>query len=127
LKSSSNNTKVINLNTLLNNTNSDYLKQLNNSNVLASLQIVLNNDNCVYIGRKFLKLDGTFDSKWKNPFPAKLLGQQESIDAYKEYILSKPELIRDLHELKGKTLCCWCKPQKCHGDILVELINKYYS
>lgn len=25
--------------------------------------------------------------------------------------------------MKGKKLGCWCKPDKCHGDILLELIN----
>lgn len=25
---------------------------------------------------------------------------------------------------QGKTLGCWCSPKKCHGDILVELIEK---
>ena len=35
----------------------------------------------------------------------------------------KPQLLNDLHELKGKTLGCFCKPKICHGDILVELVN----
>ena len=29
--------------------------------------------------------------------------------------------MNDLHELEGKTLGCWCKPEKCHGDILIKL------
>ena len=24
--------------------------------------------------------------------------------------------------LKGKKLGCWCKPECCHGDVLVELL-----
>ena len=31
--------------------------------------------------------------------------------------------LKDLHELKGKTLGCFCKPKRCHGDILVELVS----
>ena len=31
--------------------------------------------------------------------------------------------MNDLDELKGKTLGCWCKPNNCHGDILIELAN----
>jgi len=27
-------------------------------------------------------------------------------------------------ELKGKTLGCYCKPKDCHGDILVEWLEK---
>ena len=34
------------------------------------------------------------------------------------------QLLKDLHELKGKTLGCFCKPKSCHGDILVELVNE---
>jgi hypothetical protein len=78
----------------------------------------------VYIGR---------GSKWGNPyrlFPA--MGDDakrrtEVIEAYRRYILAKPELLAALLELKGKTLGCWCKPKRCHGDVLVELINNTES
>ena len=30
----------------------------------------------------------------------------------------------ELNKLKGKNLGCWCYPEKCHGDVLIELINK---
>lgn len=33
-------------------------------------------------------------------------------------------LLKDLHELKGKTLGCFCKPLSCHGDILVRLADE---
>jgi hypothetical protein len=32
--------------------------------------------------------------------------------------------MNQLIKLKGKNLGCWCKPDKCHGDILLEIINK---
>lgn len=38
--------------------------------------------------------------------------------------MKNEELLQQLPELKGKTLGCWCKPGKCHGDILLELIKK---
>jgi hypothetical protein len=81
----------------------------------------------VYIGRP---------SKWGNPFThiadkttlAKYLvsTRSESIEKYKEWILEGDgnHLLNDLHELKGKILGCWCKPNNCHGDILAELANK---
>jgi hypothetical protein len=34
--------------------------------------------------------------------------------------------MNDLHELNGKELGCWCKPDKCHGDILIKLYNEKY-
>jgi hypothetical protein len=46
------------------------------------------------------------------------------VKAYEEYLLSKPELMADLHELKYKTLGCWCAPKLCHGDILKKYVDK---
>jgi hypothetical protein len=67
----------------------------------------------VYIGR---------GSKWGNPF---ILGKdgdrQEVIKKYLCYILNKPELMKDLPELDGKVLGCYCSPKSCHGDVLVVL------
>ena len=70
----------------------------------------------VYIGR---------GSKWGNPFRIGEDGDREEvIEKYKKWILEQPNLLRDLHELKGKRLGCYCRPwHKCHGDILVELIE----
>jgi hypothetical protein len=28
-----------------------------------------------------------------------------------------------LHELRGKDLICWCAPERCHADVLIELVN----
>lgn len=78
----------------------------------------------VYIGRP---------SKWGNPFThlttntraqIQVDSREEAVSRYEEYIRNKPELMADLHELKGKTLGCWCKPKSCHGDILVKLIEE---
>lgn len=78
----------------------------------------------VYIGR---------GSKWGNPYShlqgtqAKYVvsNRQEAIDKFQEYILygEGQHLLNDLHELQNKTLGCFCKPQACHGDILVELVD----
>src|SRR5580658_4280675 len=77
----------------------------------------------VYIGRP---------SKWGNPFSHlegtlaqfKVHSRQEAIDAYRKWITEGDgrHLLENLHELEGKTLGCWCKPQACHGDILSELV-----
>ena len=70
----------------------------------------------VYIGRP---------SKWGNPFSIGKDGtREEVIEKYREYILNKPELLKSLPELKGKILGCWCDPKPCHGDVLIELIEK---
>jgi len=79
----------------------------------------------IYIGRP---------SKWGNPFThiagkatkAKYIvdSREEAIEKYREWISAQTNLLSSLHELEGKTLGCWCAPNNCHGDILIELINK---
>ena len=69
----------------------------------------------IYIGRP---------SKWGNPFQIGKDGTpEEAIEKFRNWIITQPNLLKDLHEIKGKTLGCWCKPKRCHGDILVELIE----
>ncbi len=29
-----------------------------------------------------------------------------------------------VEELRGKVLLCWCKPKKCHGDVMVEYLER---
>ena len=52
---------------------------------------------------------------------------EERITKYREYIVKKldkdPNLVKELRQLKGKKLGCWCKPDACHGDVLLELIE----
>ena len=70
----------------------------------------------VYIGRP---------SKWGNPFEIGVHGTREQvIEMYKNWILNNPNLLRSLHELKGKVLGCWCSPLACHGDVLLELVSR---
>lgn len=89
----------------------------------------------VYIGRRgIVFVDGVRypkeDSPWCNPFKVKagVLGRAEAIEKYKKYIIARlkaePGLTAALVALRGKRLGCWCCPEACHGDVLVELINK---
>lgn len=75
----------------------------------------------VYIGRRnsHYRVE---TSKWANPFRVGVDGNRhEVIHQYREYILRTPRLLVQLGELLDKTLVCWCMPQPCHGDVLVEL------
>ena len=70
----------------------------------------------VYIGRP---------SKWGNPFAIGKDGTREQVIAkYRQWLIKQTVLMAALPELTGKTLGCWCAPQACHGDVLVELANK---
>ena len=83
--------------------------------------------NEVYIGNH--TRNGWRGSKWGNPYKIDRPGKprdgtrDEVIAKYRAYILGKPELLAALHELRGKDLMCWCAPERCHGDVLLELAN----
>jgi len=83
----------------------------------------------VYIGRGK-------GSIWGNPFTHKdgtaakfrVDTAEEAVARYKEYIMSQPELLKKVGQLKGKVLGCWCKTANnpnapCHGDVLAELAD----
>lgn len=77
----------------------------------------------VYIGRANSRL-GLAESKWHNPYYIGIDGtREEVIEKYRNYVLGNPYLMGCLHELKDKTLGCYCKPKACHGDVLVDLIE----
>jgi hypothetical protein len=64
--------------------------------------------SAIYVGRP---------SKWGNPFKIYIDGTRlEVIEKYRGWITTSRTL--DPLELKGKDLCCWCKPAPCHADIL---------
>lgn len=110
-----------------------------------NLEEWIKDKNNVYIGRKgvvFIKRgEGKerfpkADSIWANPFKIDEkngVDRDKVIELYREYITDKikkePELVDELLKLEGKNLGCWCvEPNSkvgCHGNILVELINKY--
>ena len=111
-------------------------------------------ENHIYIGRDMsFYVPGAIGSIWKNPFrvtnnekpnikikkskmPNTILSKgklrsskkytlDESLREYRKYIISNASLMSQLHTLKGRVLGCWCKPNKCHGDVLLDLINTY--
>jgi hypothetical protein len=71
----------------------------------------------VYVGRGR-------GSRWGNPFKAGRDGTREEVIAkYEQWLLTQPELIAALPELRGKVLGCWCAPKACHADVLLRLAN----
>jgi hypothetical protein len=95
-----------------------------------NLEEWMSDSNNVYIGRRCIVfIDGkrfpSVDSPWCNPFKiTDSCNREKVIKLYKKYItkkISSGEL--DIEELRGKNLGCWCKPNLCHGDVLVELLQ----
>ena len=85
----------------------------------------------MYIGRAGYGEDGYFG----NPHPVgrccQICGvvhdRAGSIAAFKKYFLARihsdPEYYKRVLELKDKRLVCFCKPQACHGDVIVAFLQ----
>jgi hypothetical protein len=74
----------------------------------------------VYIGRAHKNFA---ESKWHNPYRIGVDGTREQVLLkYFFYIITRPDLLAALEELRGKRLACWCRPEQCHGDILIALL-----
>jgi len=75
----------------------------------------------VYIGRP---------SIFGNPFSIGKDGtREEVIIKYRDYFYKKlvdMNFWNAVQTLKGKTLGCWCKPEACHGDIIVKYLEDKY-
>ena len=103
------------------------------------LRVWMNDPNNVYIGRAGIVFVNTGDSKercpktaskWANPFAiSATMTREMSLEQYETYIrdkLNRGEIkVEELLALEGKQLGCWCKPEACHGDVLVLLIAEY--
>lgn len=72
-------------------------------------------------------------SRWGNPYRLEEYGRERAIELYREVTLAwHPELIEQLRarvlavRLAGlePMLACWCAPEPCHGDVLVDAIEK---
>lgn len=68
--------------------------------------------DAVFIGR---------GSPWGNPF---VIGQHGTRSEVIERYLNETMPTLDLAPLRGKHLVCFCKPQACHGDLLLAAANK---
>lgn len=71
--------------------------------------------------------------KWGNPFIVGFDGTVEQcVTLYRQRLLERlsdrldgPILRKNLAELRGKNLACWCKlDEPCHADVLLKLANK---
>lgn len=77
----------------------------------------------IYIGR---------GSPWGNPY-SHLKGSKAivvptrelAIDIFRTYAIARNRMKPHwLEPLRGKDLVCYCKPLSCHGDVLLELLEK---
>ena len=75
-------------------------------------------EGAVYVGRP---------SIWGNPFREGVHGTHEEVIKLYHQWLKDPDqtkLVRAMkNELQGCDLVCWCKPEPCHGDIILKVAN----
>lgn len=91
-------------------------------NLLEELCFIESNDKIdefIYIGRP---------SIYGNPFKVSDYGKGNCVDLYKNNL--KEPILKEIEKLKvkskDKNICleCFCKPRKCHGDVIIEMILK---
>lgn len=101
-----------------------------------NLQDWLYEDNHFYIGpaNVFKLPDGqmfpSMPSVFTSSFEIGKDGNREEVLAkYEEElrmkIMFEPHFRWMLMSLKGQTLGCFCKPAKCHGDVIFKLIKEF--
>lgn len=87
----------------------------------------------IYIGRGKDPKTGQ-KGAWGNPFHLGdnyngiTLDRTTCLETYESWLTASDEgvrLLESIWTLYGKTLGCWCKPLKCHGDILAGIANTY--
>jgi hypothetical protein len=96
------------------------LKKLGYSDLLNWLN---SSTNHVYIGRDMTHyVPGAVGSKWANPFKVDKYGREDCLRRYEEHVRATAELMAGLGELDNRVLGCWCRPEGCHGDVLIKLV-----
>jgi hypothetical protein len=61
-------------------------------------------------------------SIFANPFKANAAnGVSGAVNNYREWLLQQPHILNQLGSLRDQTLGCWCYPNQCHGDVLIDL------
>lgn len=70
-------------------------------------------------------------SPFANTFSVKEHGRDKSIQLYRCDLERRLEtdnaLVEQLKSLSGAAIGCWCHPQACHGDVLVELFRQRFT
>lgn len=105
----------------------DWVKRISKSKLTGEYEKYYGSDGkeipSIYIGRQ-CNMGGHSlkKSKWCNPFTVKECGSVEVACWKFEQYVRGSSLLKDLEELDGKILLCWCRPGPCHGDVLLKLL-----
>jgi len=85
----------------------------------------------IYIGRSMYMGGWELpESIWHNPFKIDKddpNSRKKVIEQFDKYFEENQNLQNKLHLLSGKVLGCWCKPEACHGDVIVKHFRKKFN
>lgn len=92
----------------------------------------MDDEDNVYVGRagivfidreRYPKKSSIFANKWKIGNDG---DREQVLKKYKKWLMDKvledDHFREELMLLEGKNLGCWCHPEKCHADIIQEVI-----
>lgn len=84
----------------------------------------------VYVGEEAESYD-LEDSLFLNPFDEPDLGRKTAVEYFKLYMyrryIEDKEYREALHSISGKNIGCLCYPEVCHGEVIVDFLNKYHQ
>ena len=90
-----------------------------------------NNTDYVYIGRSGKGNTSIFGNQHKvgwcnlcNNEHAQGRAVEAFAKDFERRILEDDEFRKAVFGLRGKTLVCFCKPKRCHGDVYVEFLER---
>jgi hypothetical protein len=79
----------------------------------------MENPHNLYIGRSCRSYNKA--SYWQNTFRiSSFCSRTESLANFKSSLQQNVEMRSKISTLANKNLGCWCFPQPCHGDILIN-------
>jgi hypothetical protein len=82
----------------------------------------------VYIGRYAGRVTKTGRGMFGNPHGMTSCTRDECIEMYRSYFTDKikndPKFKAAIKGLRGKVLGCYCKPLACHGDVIVQYLER---
>ena len=98
----------------------------------------MSHEDNVYIGRGGVVFVATSSggkvrwptnaSKWCNKHKVStIMSRDEAIALYEkdlDVLLKDGDNRVQFMQLRGKNLGCWCKPEKCHGDVILRKLDE---
>ena len=103
------------------------MRSAGDENVLVNLTDVniedwVKDPNNFYIGRDNGNVKGSI---FQNPYSLNDYDRKTAISMYKDHIMSSPEIWNEVvPQLNHKTLGCFCWPEQCHGNVLLDILNR---